>query len=57
MFTVKHQLRWFRNRIGKTVWRKDTGEVGLKILSKTHAKYLHMVQNDLDLVYRDKKEL
>lgn len=49
----KHHLFWFKSRIGKIVYRKDTGNHGLKINSLVHAKYLHMVQYDLDLYYSD----
>lgn len=50
---VKHPLSWFTKRIGKTVYRIDTGAHGVEIKSKVHAKYLEMVENDLDLYYQD----
>lgn len=42
----KHPLSWFVERIGKTIYRKDTGEFGIKVERKSHAKALEMYQND-----------
>ena len=53
--TTKRNLKWFISKIGKEVYRKDCKNVPLKINNKTHAKYLEMVQNDLNLEYSDKK--
>ena len=50
----KRTLKWFTDRIGKTIYRKDTQEHGVKVASKIHAKALEMYQNDLDLFYQDK---
>lgn len=62
---MKHQLRWFENRIGKVVYGndvicprktcKDITHGGLKIADKQHAQYLHMLQYYLDVDYRDNK--
>ncbi len=49
----KKTLKWFVSRIGKIIYRKDTGNYGLKIKNITHAKALEMYQNDLDLYYQD----
>ena len=51
----KHTLKWFVTRIGKNIYRKDTGNVPVKVASKTHAQALLMYQNDLDLYYSDYK--
>lgn len=40
-------------RIGKTIYGRDTGEYGFKIRDKFHAKVIEMYQNDLDLYYAD----
>lgn len=50
---AKHTLSWFIDRIGRTVYRIDTGVYGVKIKSKVHAEYLEMVEHDLDLYYQD----
>lgn len=50
----KHPLSWFINRIGKTIYRKDTGNIGVLVKHKIHANALEMYQNDLDLYYQDK---
>ena len=60
---MKHQLRWFKNRIGKRVYRNDVTcscktckgvtNNGLVIRDDMHAEYLHMVQFELDVDYRD----
>lgn len=50
----KHDLQWFIDRIGKEVYRKDTKVYSLIIKGITQAKYLHMIQFDLDLDYGDK---
>ena len=65
---VVHNLDWFGNRIGKIVYRspihghppccdtcKKSSEFGIFIRNLTHARYLHMVQGDLGVEYRDKK--
>lgn len=49
----KHNLGWFEERVGKIIYRKDTGDIGVKVQSKIHAKALEMYQNDLDLYYQD----
>lgn len=49
----KHNFSWFAERIGKTIYRKDCKDYGLKINNHNHAKYLEMVQADLDLYYSD----
>ncbi len=50
----RHTLKWFKDRIGKKVYRNDTKMHTVRVASVTHAKYLEMVQNDLDLYYSDK---
>lgn len=49
----KHPLKCFMQRIGKTIYGRDTGEYGFKIRDKFHAKVIEMYQNDLDLYYAD----
>lgn len=62
-------LKWFKNRIGKRVFRnhhdccancEDNYNDGLIIFDEQHAEYLYMIQNDFgiegyELDYRDKK--
>ena len=65
-----HQLRWFNNRIGKRVYRDDSGckchhckettEKGLIVINKSHADYLYNIEHEYAcdgfyLNYRDKK--
>jgi hypothetical protein len=65
---IQHDIDWFLNRIGKMVYRnpihghpaccetcKRSAEFGIFIRNITQAKYLHMVQFDLGVEYRDKK--
>ena len=59
----KHNLDWFRERIGKRVYRteadcrceicKKVGEIGLIVNDRLHAQYLYDCQNELDLYYLD----
>lgn len=59
----KHKLEWYKERIGKKVYRtastcpcevcKKVVEVGLYISDELHANYLYDCQNDLDLYYFD----
>ena len=61
---MKHQLRWFINRINKRIYRgptscqcatcTETGKEGVIIHDKYHAEYLHLVQYELDIDYSDK---
>lgn len=61
----KHDLKWFKDRIGKKVYRtkgkcncmtcSDVFENGLYIEDEMHADYLRVCQNELDLYYFDKK--
>lgn len=58
-------LNWFKERIGKRVYRtkstctceicKNVFENGLIISDELHAHYLYDCQNELRLVYEDKK--
>lgn len=62
---MKHTEQWFKNRIGKKVFRDavdckcDTCEQGtvdgIKITDKQHSTYLYDVQCDMGINYRDKK--
>ena len=62
---MRHTLQWFENRIGKRVFRltdthcckhcQDAFEKGFIILDKTHAHYAYVCQNEMGLVYADKK--
>ena len=47
-------LLWFIDRIGKTVYRRDTKQFGLIVKNEVHAKYLEMMEADLELNYDDK---
>lgn len=51
---ISRKLDWFMDRIGKVVYRKDCKNHGLKINDEFHARYIHMMQCDLDLEYADK---
>ncbi len=51
---TRHRLQWFIDRIGKDIYRKDCGNRSVTVSSEHHAKYLHMVQIDLNLYYSDK---
>lgn len=58
-------LQWFKDRIGKRVYRKnnvckcpiclDAFENGLIIKDEDHAYYLRDIQNELGLTYQDTK--
>lgn len=63
-------LQWFRDRVGKTVYRDDNGcdcdlcqdakEFGVTIHNEYHASHLFDIQNDyshegINLNYRDEK--
>jgi hypothetical protein len=60
---IMKNLKWFVDRIWKTVYRnkwtckcmscKDTEENGLVIYDENHANYLHMVEWDMQYIYRD----
>lgn len=62
---MKHQLHWFKNRIGKRIYRDKCGctckictqawHKGVIVRDEQYAEYLHMVQYDLDINYRDEK--
>jgi hypothetical protein len=67
---MKHQLRWFKNRIGKKIYRtkgirkkhneccptcNDVCEHGLTVMDEQHAEYLHMVQYELNIDYADRQ--
>lgn len=61
----KHDLEWYKKRIGKKVYRtastcpcevcKKVEDVGLYIADELHANYLYDCQNELDLYYFDEK--
>jgi len=61
---IIHRLRWFKNRIGKRVYRLTktnccptcdrVEKEGLIIGDKTHANYLFDCQNSMNLEYSDK---
>lgn len=62
-----HTLKWFLNRLGKTVYRDDVScpcptckkgtTDGIVIGDKQHAEYLHLIEtsHDMGVNYRDKK--
>ena len=61
----KHNIEWFKERIGKKVYRTK-GQCncmvcynvfmnGLYISDEFHVNYLYDCQNDLDLYYFDEK--
>ena len=68
---MKHTNQWFRNRIGKTIYRKPLeGKCKCVICKSTkiiihngskhgnkyiHANYLFLVQNEMGIEYYDKK--
>ena len=63
-----YPLKWFIDRIGKTIYRnplhgrgycictscKNVGKAGLIIKDVNHAKYIHGIQHDLNIKYYDK---
>jgi hypothetical protein len=63
---MKHQKRWFINRIGKLIYRNRTScnckcttcervyKKGLTITCLDHATYLYTIQYDLNIDYQDK---
>ena len=61
----KHELDWFKQRIGKRVFRTESSckcdicnkvyENGLIVMDEYHADYLFYCQNQLDLFYFDEK--
>jgi hypothetical protein len=58
---MKHTLKWFKNRIGKIIYRKITwcqcdmcNEPSVKVYNLEHAEYLFDCQNELDIDYQDK---
>lgn len=63
---TKKSLQWFKDRIGKKVFRtisfckceicKNVFEKGVVILDNDHAQYLFDCQNEFDLYYFDKKQ-
>lgn len=67
-----HILKWFKNRIGKRIYRDDDGcncetckdvvKTGLTIRDEQHAQYIYDIQNgfadeEVYLNYRDKKTI
>ena len=61
----KNSLQWFKDRIGKVVYRnaetsckckvcKRVYEKGLSISDDLHANYLFYCQNEMNLIYSDK---
>ena len=60
---TKHNLDWYKDRVGKRVYRtastcpceicKSVEDVGLVIADELHANYLYDCQNDLNLYYFD----
>ena len=63
----RHNLQWFIDRISKRVYRqgnpldcpcefcKEAHEKGFIIADKFHAQYLYDMQEELALIYFDKK--
>jgi len=59
------RLKWFQDRIGKTIYRgslscdceicKAIEAAGVEILDKDHAKYLTDTSFEMNVEYRDKK--
>jgi hypothetical protein len=65
-FLEKHDIQWYKDRIGKRVYRTESTckcsicarvfEVGLIITGELHAHYLFDCQNEMGLFYFDKKD-
>ena len=61
---MKHTLQWFKNRIGKRIYRltftnccescSETYKKGVVISDVTHADYVYTCQNEMNLEYDDK---
>lgn len=64
-FWRKRNKDWFMQRIGKRIYRNDTGcscatckdttENGLIIIDEFHVYYLLMIQDEIEIEYRDIK--
>ena len=59
---MKHTLKWFENRIGKTIYRKklkckceSCQKNIIFIIDKDHAEYIYNCQIEMDIHYKDKK--
>ena len=61
-----HTEKWFKNRIGKKVFRDEikpyccpvcerNGKEGLIVGNEQHANYLKLIQDEMGIEYRDKK--
>lgn len=60
----KHDVKWFKDRVGKRVFRTESSckcgvcrsvyEIGLVISDESHAHYLYDCQNEMNLFYYDK---
>ena len=61
-----HTIKWFKNRIGKRIFRDETkpyccsvcernGKEGLIIYDKQHAEYLKLCQDEMNIEYRNNK--
>tara|TARA_R110002051_G_scaffold267201_1_gene327178 strand:+ start:93 stop:320 length:228 start_codon:yes stop_codon:yes gene_type:complete len=54
---MKHNLKWFENNIGKTIFRMPTLRedelklIEIKVIDKEHSNYLMSSQDELGLVY------
>lgn len=52
--TFNERQKWFIERIGKKVYR---GKLGIKVLNREHAIFLHDMENtDMKVLYTDKNE-
>lgn len=58
---MKHTLKWFINRVGKTIYRKKLScpcsscqKTEGKVCNKAHAEYIFLCQNELGIEYQDK---
>jgi hypothetical protein len=64
---MKHELQWFLDRIGKTIFRgfgtcrcnvcDIVAHQGLTLFDKEHAQYVYDIQNELGIHYSDEKVL
>lgn len=56
MKSVKHHQSWFLNRKGKKIYRVlSSGQLmEIKIRGKSHACYMHLCQQEMNLIYIDK---
>ena len=64
---MRHTLKWYKNRVLKRIYRltktnccdtcRRVEKEGIIVNDDNHAYYLHMCQNEMNLIYSDKKTI